>query len=357
VVRRFAAPAALLVHSALARAQVDALDLDVRVRDATAAARVSLSSRPEARTAVDALLERSWIRERWLLAGATAVVTLEGGGHALPDQSRIVIRASGDRAEVIHAGQEPFGIVPRALDDLLEGGPTWRSAYQAMPDHDEEEAPQTGVKLWSLRFRHQAKTGPWVRAVTTKLAVWYRPATTAEAAIGRLAMDLIALPHLGPEGRPFLRREAAGVGIPLRWRVEVDDESLAGKTAAPVLEGEVARATPARVPESALHAPGAPRFGGIEPDAGGLIGSRSLFLGLRPGGESPGMLRIANRTPFHMYVLAEGSLLARVGPHSEIRVDGLPPGYYRLYARSRYGTAAWGPRDQYVPGAMTLALP
>ena len=53
----------------------------------------------------------------------------------------------------------------------------------------------------------------------------------------------------------------------------------------------------------------------------------------------------------------DGAMLGRVGPKSEIRMDGLASGYYRLYARSRYGTFAWGPRDQYIPGAMTVELP
>jgi len=354
-VRRIAASLLCLLSASPARAehQVDALELRVRTRDGTEEARASIRERS---TAMEALRERSWLHERWLLAGGTAVVEFEGGEHPLGDRSRIVLQESGDRAELFRVGLGHTSLPPRALGDLLEGGTTWRSGYEVLPQPSSDEPPQSKDAPWSRWIRQQARTGSWHRAVTTRIQIWHRRATPAEVALARMAVDLIALPHLGDEGRRTLRREAAEVGVPLRWRLEVADESLAGRTAIPVLDGEVLSCKVARAAEStlSLHAP---RYQPVVHDVGGLLGSRAMLARLGSAGERPSALGIMNRTPFHLDVLADGASFARVGPHSEIRMEGLPAGYYRLYARSRYGTFVWGPRDQYVPGSMTVTLP
>jgi hypothetical protein len=328
---------------------MDAIELRVRTRDATEAARATV---PPRAAAVGELLERSWLHERWLLLGHSAIIVHEGGGHPLPEGSRLVLHESGDRADLLRAGLPHLSFPPRALADLLEGGVTWRSEYSVIP-HAERDSPPGA---WSVALRYRARTGSWRRTVTTRLSIWHRRAPPAEAARLRLAVDLIALPYLSDEGRRVLRREAADVGVPIRWRIEVADETLAGRTAFPVLEGQVLGQKAVRVAESVLTH-GAPRYGPFVHDAGGLLVARGMLARLGVGPERPGALDLANRTPFHLYVLADGASFCRVGPHSEIRMDGLPPGYYRLYARSRHGTFAWGPRDQYVPGSMTVTLP
>jgi len=356
-VRRVAAFLLTLWAPAGARAepQVDALVLGVRVRDATPAARALPAVGDVQRAALGELLQRSWIGERWVLAGATAAITIDGGGHPLPNLSRVLLLESGDRAELIRPGAPHVTLPPRVLGDLFEGGLTRRTSYVAVSPEAPSDA--AGSSPWRLVIRQQSRTARWHRMVTTRITVWHRKPTPAEATLGRLAVDLIALPHLGPEGRLLLRREGAGVGLPQRWRVEVEDESLVGRNATPVLEGEVLDVAETRVPESTLRAAEPAYYAPVVHDAGRLLGDRELLSKLRTSDDRDGPLAVANRTPFHLYLLLDGTLVALVGPNSQIRVDGLAAGYYRLYARTRHGTFAWGPRDQYVPGVMTVAMP
>jgi len=343
-----------LAASARADRDIDAIELRVRTRDATEAVRNPAGLGPAERAAQGRLMEQSWTRERWILAGGTAVMVLEGGGHPLPDRTRIVLHESVDRADILRIGEQHVTLPLRALVDVLEGGRTRRTGYRLQPQA--EDAADTESR-WTRSLEYQARTAGWRRSVRARLTVWHRPAPAEEAVLGRMAFDLVTLPHLEGAARRILRREGAAVGMPTRWRLEVVDESRGTRAAAPVLEGEVLSAKHARVPESLIRAPGARRYEAIVHDAGGQLGGRALFAKVRSTNGPPGALRVANRTPFHVYVLADGALLGRVGPESEIQMDGLAPGYYRLYARSRYGTFAWGPRDQYVPGSMTVDLP
>jgi hypothetical protein len=355
VVRRLAA-FSLVACSAAAGAEThaDAVVLRVRVRDATPAARGVAPEPGAAADALAGLYDDSWLEERWTLAGASASVTLLGGDHPLPDAARVVITESGDRADVVR-GAQTRSLPPRLLGDLFEGARTRRTGYSVVRDGPADAAAvEPGV--WRLGLRQQSRTGGWHRMVTTRFTVWHRPATSDEAARARLALDLVALPHLGPEGRLVLRREGARVGVPLRWRVEVEDESLAGRHATPVLEGEVVEVMSATVPAT-IFATGPARFEAVPHDAGGLVPDGGRFARLRPSAGGAGPLHVRNETAFYLYVLVDGALAARVGPHGGVEVTGLSAGYYRLYARTRHGTFAWGPRDQYVPGTLTVSPP
>lgn len=71
-------------------------------------------------------------------------------------------------------------------------------------------------------------------------------------------------------------------------------------------------------------------------------------------GKSSGSLKVNNRSPATAYVYADGVLLGWLAPGRRISFEGLPDGFYRLYARSPSGLYAWGPEDLYLPGPWTL---
>jgi hypothetical protein len=65
-------------------------------------------------------------------------------------------------------------------------------------------------------------------------------------------------------------------------------------------------------------------------------------------------LELTNRGPRVAYVYADGVLLGWVGPRQATLLSTGESGYYRITARSLFGTTLWGPRDLYVPGAVRL---
>ena len=67
-----------------------------------------------------------------------------------------------------------------------------------------------------------------------------------------------------------------------------------------------------------------------------------------------GVLKVRNRTPFIVILYIGGIRVGWMRPYRVGTIRGLVPGYHRLYAHSRYGSMAWGPRDVWVPGTWNL---
>ncbi len=68
-------------------------------------------------------------------------------------------------------------------------------------------------------------------------------------------------------------------------------------------------------------------------------------------------LLVHNHTHRASFVYADGVLLGWVGPAQTFTLRPGEPGYYRVTARSLFGTTHWGPRDLYVPGEIHLRSP
>lgn len=68
----------------------------------------------------------------------------------------------------------------------------------------------------------------------------------------------------------------------------------------------------------------------------------------------PGRLQARNLTRRRLFVLIDGFRIGSVAPGQTFVFRHMPPGYYRLAARSPLGIRSWGPRDLYLPGTWTL---
>lgn len=66
------------------------------------------------------------------------------------------------------------------------------------------------------------------------------------------------------------------------------------------------------------------------------------------------VLRVRNRTPFIVILYVQGVRVGWLRPLRTGRMRGLKRGYHRVYAHSRWGTVAWGPRSIWVPGSWNL---
>ncbi len=65
-------------------------------------------------------------------------------------------------------------------------------------------------------------------------------------------------------------------------------------------------------------------------------------------------LVVRNNTRRTAYLYADGVLLGWTGPRQTHTLRTGEPGYYRITARSLFGTTLWGPKDLYVPGEVSL---
>jgi hypothetical protein len=74
----------------------------------------------------------------------------------------------------------------------------------------------------------------------------------------------------------------------------------------------------------------------------------------RKGDPRQPALVVQNTTTRTAYLYADGVLLGWAGPRQTHTLHTGESGYYRITARSLFGTAVWGPRDLYVPGEVTL---
>jgi hypothetical protein len=66
------------------------------------------------------------------------------------------------------------------------------------------------------------------------------------------------------------------------------------------------------------------------------------------------VLRVRNRTPFIVEIYVGGLRVGWLRPYRSGVLRGLRRGHHRLYAHTRWGTMAWGPRSMAVPGTWSL---
>lgn len=305
----------------------DVLSLSVRLRDET----------PEAGSPT-LLAEQTWH-----LAGARACVEEAG---------RRVVLGEGAVATLAPAGR----VAPRRIADLFEGGDTRRASYAPVVEehvYSGPAGPHGPLRIQEIRLRHRARDESGARAVEAKLTVWFATPAPEQAALARLVIDLVGLPFLDDEGRVALHRTDAARGLPARWWLQVSDERLAAAGSAPVLAGEVVAVAAERLPRRHFAMGSGPWAAGAELAGGSRAGAPPPHAPADPV-EAPGPLLVRNRTPFFLHVLGAGAVVARVAPQAELSVGGLTPGYYRLYARTLFGTFHEGPRDLYVPGTFTI---
>ena len=168
----------------------------------------------------------------------------------------------------------------------------------------------------------------------------------------------LALPML-QGGRPAQSLESitwAADGAPLlAWRRTVHNDARPAEVAPTFVATvrdhghvHVPRAAMQRRPPGYREQPTLPESG----DAGRQLLAGDALRGLRGG--SPGQLKVRNRSGSAALIYLDGALLGWVGAGRELGFDGVPAGFYRLYAVSPTGVRAWGPRDMYVPGPLTL---
>ncbi|MFH2006377.1 MAG: hypothetical protein ABI333_07315, partial [bacterium] len=72
------------------------------------------------------------------------------------------------------------------------------------------------------------------------------------------------------------------------------------------------------------------------------------------GDPRKGTLQVKNPGGRVSLVYGDGVLLGLVGPRSRFALGTSEPGYFRVTARSLFGTNVWGPRDLYIPGNVTF---
>ena len=67
-----------------------------------------------------------------------------------------------------------------------------------------------------------------------------------------------------------------------------------------------------------------------------------------------GIFMVRNRTPFLVLVYVRGVRMGWLRAYRTGIIRGLPVGYHRVYAHSRWGSTHWGPRLLWVPSRWTL---
>jgi hypothetical protein len=167
----------------------------------------------------------------------------------------------------------------------------------------------------------------------------------------------LALPLLeGGDGLELLDRLAERAGTPRELELEVASDAH-GAGAGPRLRLAFEDQGWRRVPRAGLclaraghrDVRGMPRREG----RGRQLLAPALLGRLRAT-RPAGPLSVANRGAHAALVYLDGALLGWVAADAELAFQGIPEGYYRVYARTPSGARAWGPFEIYVPGPLTL---
>ena len=66
------------------------------------------------------------------------------------------------------------------------------------------------------------------------------------------------------------------------------------------------------------------------------------------------VMMVRNRTPFLVLVYVRGVRMGWLRAYRTGIIRGLPVGYHRVYAHSRWGSTHWGPRAMWIPSRWTL---
>ena len=168
---------------------------------------------------------------------------------------------------------------------------------------------------------------------------------------------LLALPLLQGAGLPALESLAFAMGRPpLSWAVTTANQARP-RQAQPTVVTRVFDQGYVRVPRCDLAQHRKDYRDArtlLRPQGQGLQRLRSTELGGLRGTRAGGPLRVTNRSSSTAMIHVDGALLGWVAPGGKMSFSGLPAGYYRVYARSPLGIRAWGPRDIYVPGPLSL---
>lgn len=168
----------------------------------------------------------------------------------------------------------------------------------------------------------------------------------------------VALPTFQtPEGRLALQTLGFHSGEPAAWSTTVIREG-GSERISPTFRATVERGGRVRLPVQRMLAERA-GFRDAKtllpaPSARGLQRVKAASLAGLRSSKGTGSVTVRNRSRYSALVFLDAVLLGWVAPRGELTFEGVPVGYYRLYAVSPTGTRQWGPSDSYVPGPWTL---
>lgn len=342
------------------------LAADISWYDATPGAQTVARLDGDATAALSRLKAQPLLRGRVIFAGARTQLIVGESSLTLDEG------LEGTLQSAAISGRLP----PRRMVELLEGGAgVRRGGYtvEASPSEPVEDGQTIRRQHVTLRFRQRSQGAE--TSVTARLTIWFSPLPPERAALTKLAIDWVGLPFLDTQGRMALHRLEAATGLPLRWRLEMQSDPGSNTNAPPILQGHlgplVATQQPRRSfalqPTRLNHVPTVATLVAPHDLAAIRHGRMPLVNPARFKPEAlarraiaemhaltPGVLAVDNQTPWQLYVLADGVAVACVPPKSHTPVGSLTPGYYRIHARSLFGTYYEGPRDLYVPGEISF---
>ncbi len=321
------------------------------------------------RKALDRLVRRSEVRHTLKVADGRVLVTMPR--TLSPPRTRpleLLLAEDLDRL-VLFSPQRKlrFALPLSRLPDVLDGAARSRReavklTLDASPASPVARLPVPAglarstfsARLSLNYFPHRKAHRPVPMVQTISVALpdqarrlpWYPPTL------------LLALPLLqSPAGLPALESLAFAMGRPpLSWSITTANQARP-RDARPTVITRVFDQGHVRVPRCELAEHRKDYRDArtlLHPQGQGLQRFRATELAGLRAGRAAGPLRVTNRSSSTAYLHVDGALLGWVAPGGEMSFTGLPAGYYRVYARSPLGVRAWGPRDVYVPGLMTL---
>lgn len=141
----------------------------------------------------------------------------------------------------------------------------------------------------------------------------------------------------------------------LGWRLELDNSDRES-VASPRFETRVEAHGWGSVDKKLGHLDGrvqrAWRLPGPDKSGAQTIPPKQL-KGLRAPGPH-GALAVDNRSGVAALIYLDGALLGWVASGRQMRFTGLPHGFFRVFATAPSGVRAWGPKELYLPGMLTL---
>jgi hypothetical protein len=274
------------------------------------------------------------------------------------DLGRLVVRLRGKKI----SASLPLDRLP----DILDGVSSSERAHFSLDlkpykpsARDRDKVLTTGLAAGiSLRYSPPSRrASSWPIQLHWKFRFPDQPQPAPECCAHQQPLMHVALPLLECDwGRQLLQSLTFHSNLPLGWSVTVINEGKPGGTP-PTLLARVIDHGHVRIPADRMaeKRQGFQRLQVLPPPAssGMQLVAATQLAELRSGA-AKGPLLLRNRSDLHGMIFVDGVLVAWVGRGKELALKGLAPGYYRVYAVSPTGVRYWGPRDTYVPGALTL---